>query len=338
MLLPNLLSNLLCSLFATFCLSSDPSIPLQPIIENSVPPKEIVVIQSSENNENYFSSNEEGIISKTDLEGIVDFDGSSFELGTSTIVLAMNITEAMVETINYIQSFAAAPVVYAPKDFAPVDSVGDQYAKWVETAWINTVASTNIDNRATITIEDVIERIQDATSSPEATIPIIIVTSTPTAILHIVINAISIGTASSTLDEFVEIYNPTADLVSLDGWKLKRVTASGKTENYLVRPFPSDMSIASKQHFLIAHPSGYSTTTNRAAPDLFYTTASSIAPSNTIILFNGQGEVVDLVGFGEATQFEGAPAFELSNDGQALARTEAIDTDNNSVDFKLISR
>jgi len=345
----NLFGNLLCSLFAIFCLSPAPSITPQAIIENPVLPQEFVIIETSENNENYFLSTEEGIISKIDWEGIVDFE-ETIAISTSTQATSTEIIIA----INQIESFAAAPAVYAPKDFAPVDPVGDKYAAWLKTAWINTVTTT-IQHAVVITDDSVLENVQDNTTSTssispveypeqeretdlflEEIIPIVTVTSTVTSTLHLIINAISIGTASSTLDEFVEIYNPTTESMSLDGWKLQRVTASGKTENYLVRPFPSDKSIASQGYFLIVHPDGYSTTTPEAMmPDLVYTTATSIASSNIIILFNGQSEVVDLVGYGEASQFEGAPASELKNDGQALVRTEASDTDQNNADFTL---
>lgn len=332
----NYISSLLCSLFTVSCLSvaaeTPPAIIIQPIS-----PQAITTIQPVENNENDPSVLEEGIVSNPDLDGIVDLDdGGEPDYSTSTVVALA--TPAASNTINYIESFASAQAVYAPKDFAPLDPVGDQYAKWLETAWINAVVPANNDNATTAT-ENTVVNDDSASSSIDAPIIITVVTSTPTSTLHLVINAVSIGTASSTIDEFVEIYNPTALTINLSGWKLERVTASGKTENYLVRPFPDGASIKSHGYFLIAHPAGYSTgTPDRVLPDLVYTTASSVASSNSIILFNSGGEVIDLVGYGQASQFEGAPAAELLNDGQVLTRIEAIDTDHNDVDFKLMAR
>src|SRR3989344_6510818 len=254
MLLPNLFSNLLCSLFAISCFSLPTNVSSTPIIaKESIPSKGIVIAQPAENNENYFLSIEEGIVSKTDWEGIVDFE----EVVMATTSIESTSTEIII-AISQIESFAAAPAVYAPKDFAPVDPIGEQYAVWLKAAWINTVTSTNADNSSTTTIEnleeiiiddEIKEIIQDTASSTGPIVSNITATSTPPTILHIVINAISIGTASSTLDEFIEIYNPTVDPISLDGWKLQRVTASGKTENYLVRPFPFDATIKSQGYF-----------------------------------------------------------------------------------------
>lgn len=282
-------------------------------------------------------------MAKTDLEGIVDFE-EAIAASTSTSATSTEI----ITPIKLIASFASAPAsaIYAPKDFAPVDPVGDQYALWLKTAWINPAVADQPGPTTTENFQEIIitagltpktENVVSATASlsprDEVTAP------TVTSSLHLVINAISIGAASSTLDEFIEIYNSTSEVISLADWKLKRVTASGKTENYLVRPFPAESIISSRGYFLIAHPEGYSaTTSSRGSANAVYTTASSIASSNTIILYDALGEVVDLVGYGEAAQFESAPAQELVNDGQILTRVGGIDTDHNNLDFKLISR
>lgn len=332
----NFFSNLLCSIFAISCLSLPPEIP-QLAIENSVILKEVIVVKSIGSNYTDLSLYEEGIVSKTDLNGIVDFEEVVISTTSTDIVLATS-TETI--DVKPIASFSFVPVADTPKDPAPVDPAGDQFALELATAWITATTSTNVSASTTTTqnnIEiignDIVENNKNTTSSLEI-IPVTRATATTT--LHLVINAISIGTASSTIDEFIKIYNPTSETVSLDGWKLQRVTASGKTENYLVRPFLADAAILSGGYFLVAHPEGYSTTTpGRLLPDAVYTTGSSIASSNTIILFDSDGEIVDMVGYGEATQFEEAPASELNNDGQVLMRTDGADTDNNSVDFKL---
>jgi len=125
---------------------------------------------------------------------------------------------------------------------------------------------------------------------------------------HIVISEIKItGGSGKSTDEFIELYNPTDDEISLVGWQLIKKTASGN-EYPLVEDF-TEQKISSHSFYLIVHPAGY---LGEVQPDYYYTTTNSIADNNTIILLNSINEEVDKVGFGSALDFE---AEALSNPG-----------------------
>lgn len=149
---------------------------------------------------------------------------------------------------------------------------------------------------------------------------------------HVIIREIQVS-GSSTTDEFVELYNPTSAPINLEGWRLSRRTASGHETN-LLSVFPS-ITLAPGQYFLVAHPTGYAGT---VASDAIYSTAESLASNNTVVLYSDAGAtIVDMVGFGTASSFEGASAPNPAS-GQSVERrldseSLIIDTDNNAADF-----
>ena len=125
---------------------------------------------------------------------------------------------------------------------------------------------------------------------------------------HVVISEVQItGGSGKSTDEFIELYNPTEAAVSLDGWQLMKKTGSGN-EYVLVENFGT-VTVPSHSFFLIAHPAGYLGATQ---PDLYYSSTNSVSSNNTIILVDNDGNEVDKLGLGSASDFEGEA---ISNPG-----------------------
>lgn len=149
---------------------------------------------------------------------------------------------------------------------------------------------------------------------------------------YVIINQIQIAGIDSTKDEFVELYNPTDQDINLENYRLSRKTKSGSQYNLLTK-FPN-VIIKAQGYFLIAHPETY---TYETEPDEIYSTSTSISDDNTIILYSDQGDtIIDLVGLGEAGEFETISAQNPAK-GQSLKRINYQDTDDNSVDFEIIN-
>jgi hypothetical protein len=151
------------------------------------------------------------------------------------------------------------------------------------------------------------------------------------AALHIIINEIQTAGATSN-DEFVEIFNPSDTSIVLDGYKLSKKTKSGSESTLLSAATSTKFlgTIPAHGYFLIAHPDYKGI----ASADLTYSSSSSLSGDNTLLLYDKSGTLLDKVGFGGATDFESAPAFNpLSS--QSIARSNFSDTDNNASDFSV---
>ncbi len=174
--------------------------------------------------------------------------------------------------------------------------------------------------------------------------------TTSTQAENVIISEIQISGATAD-DEFVELYNPTASDINLQGWKLaRRITSATSSYSYnLLSSFPA-ATIPSHGYFLIAHPTGY----DGAVPaDQTYSSDSYyIASDNAVILYSDAGQtIVDLVGFGTASSSETAtianPAANQSVERKSCSTSTAAtlfsgehkwqgngyDLDDNSQDF-----
>ncbi|GEM_PF-4247595 len=151
---------------------------------------------------------------------------------------------------------------------------------------------------------------------------------------HILIVEVQIAGLKAT-DEFVELFNPTNSEINLERYKLKKKSSTG-SETLLVSNFPN-VTIPAYSYFLITHPTDYS---GLPKADLIYSTSSqSLAKDNSILVLNNNNEVIDILGWGKAVDFEGQTAH-TPEGGLSLQRAKEehnifIDTDNNMTDFSV---
>ncbi len=151
---------------------------------------------------------------------------------------------------------------------------------------------------------------------------------------HVVISELSTGSVSAASQEFIELYNPTASVVSLSSWQLEYKSATATSAAWSKRATLSG-SIASFGFYLVATkgfvPSGDSLLTDGMAES-----------AGHVRLLDQASQVVDLVGYGataNASETSPAPA---AGDGHSLERLPGAsnalagnsqDTGNNSQDF-----
>jgi predicted extracellular nuclease len=142
-------------------------------------------------------------------------------------------------------------------------------------------------------------------------------------------------------NDFIELRNTSDTAVNLTGWSVQYASASGDT--WQVTKLPDNFVLQPGQYLLVQEAVGAGGTTALPQPDATGTipmgaTGGKIALSSTAAALSGTrptANVVDFVGFGTATAFEGSAATPAVSNTLAALRKEGgcVDTDNNASDF-----
>ncbi len=164
---------------------------------------------------------------------------------------------------------------------------------------------------------------------------------------HLVISQVYGGggnTGSYWKQDFIELYNPTADTVFLSGWSVQYASATGNFGT--IRSLLSGY-VAPGRYFLIREAQGAGGTANLPAPDLIANpdsitmsgTNAKIALCNKTSFLTGScpagDSIVDFVGYGSANCYEGSGACAVLSNTTSGSRNNrgCTDTDNNTSDF-----
>lgn len=137
------------------------------------------------------------------------------------------------------------------------------------------------------------------------------------------------GNSGSVLNnDFVELYNPTGAPIDVTGWVIEQRSAS----NGLGGKATLTGVVPAKGYFLVQGAAGNNSPEPGPAPDATATFNFS-GKQAVAVLNDASGARVDLVGWGTATQFEGAAAPATANSTSIQRAAVGVDTDNNAADF-----
>jgi hypothetical protein len=161
----------------------------------------------------------------------------------------------------------------------------------------------------------------------------------------VLISEVKIGSSENNKDEFVEIYFPSqnSDLLNqndldLTCWSLEKYSSQSRDNesHSLTVLIPSSKfkgKIKPNGFFLITS----SSTKDKYQADLSYPQSYYISKNNTLVLKNPNGEIVDMVGFGDDKDkiynFESQPFLGKDFKNKSIHRKNFIDTNNNQKDF-----
>lgn len=140
-------------------------------------------------------------------------------------------------------------------------------------------------------------------------------------------------------NDFVELFNRGSSAVSISGWTIQYASASGSSWDRAAL----SGTIQPGQYFLVQLARGTGGSAALPTPDAtggvnLSATSGKVALVNSSNPLTGPSpsgtQVVDFVGYGNATFAEGRPAPELTNTTAAVRRGGGCtDTDNNQADF-----
>ncbi|MBI5649651.1 MAG: lamin tail domain-containing protein [Chloroflexi bacterium] len=165
------------------------------------------------------------------------------------------------------------------------------YSQSVSTPTTTSTSTSTLTPTATATQSRTPTSTATNTSSPTRA-------STPFPARAIVINEIAWGgTAASSTDEWIELFNPTAASITLNAWTL----SDGGDINVT---FPVTATIPAFGYFLLERTSD--TTISDIRADLIYTGGLRNDPSETLTLRDPSNTIVDTANSGSATWFGGS--------------------------------
>ena len=152
------------------------------------------------------------------------------------------------------------------------------------------------------------------------------------------------GNSGSTyINDFIELFNPTAAPISLNGWSVQYNSATSTTTTWQITNLPN-VTLQPGQYFLIQEAAGAGGTTALPTPDATGTIALSATAGKVVLVTNTtafaiqcpSAGVLDLVGFGTtANCFEGAGPTPPPANATAVLRAAngCTDANNNATDF-----
>ena len=154
---------------------------------------------------------------------------------------------------------------------------------------------------------------------------------------HLVVSEVVTGGASAS-DEFIEIYNPTAAALPLEGLELIYVTASGATISRRAAWALGTPELGPGRHLLVANELG----AYAGIADALYASGMASTGGSVALRIQGAGQALDAVGWGSAASLwiEGRPA-PAPPAGSSLERLpggssgSTSDTDDNLADFAI---
>lgn len=173
---------------------------------------------------------------------------------------------------------------------------------------------------------------------------------------HVVISQVYGGGGSfgaTYMNDYIELFNPSTTDILLSGWSLQYASVTGNFGSATGTLTMLGGTIGAGRYLLVQEAQGAGGTTLLPTPDLIdapginlSATGAKLAlvSTSTSLDCNGASTpcsdfqlatIVDLVGWGEASFFEGAGAGPATSNITALFRADGgcTDTDNNSADF-----
>jgi hypothetical protein len=158
---------------------------------------------------------------------------------------------------------------------------------------------------------------------------------------HVVINEIqtSSGSNDGQYDDWVEFYNPTASAIDLGSSSIQKTSAAGTS---LYRKALSGTIAAGGYFLIVRNHASTSQALKDAANVLAAGSSFSLVDNSIIYLVNNNEDIVsssdpdivDFVGLGSSSYFEGSGAAQNPPEGKSIARIpDGEDNNQNATDF-----
>ncbi len=146
----------------------------------------------------------------------------------------------------------------------------------------------------------------------------------PFASANVIITEVHYDPSLSESDsEYIELYN-LGDEIDISGWKLNTTSIQAT--------IPDNTVLKANTSFLIADEDDNEVWPEEWSEPDFVDEITLPNTNSGVQLLDSQGQLVDVVGWGDSLIYEGTPADDV-DEGTSLSRNNFVDTNNNSFDF-----
>lgn len=155
------------------------------------------------------------------------------------------------------------------------------------------VAASSVETTATVFIATSVMMSPAASTS----LPVIVQSVDPPVFRakNIVISEILAGIDANADYEFIELYNPTQNIIDLTGWSIKKRNSKNNEETLVTAKKFQEKKIAPNKYLLLANEGGYN---GNIQADILWPKSYSLAyANNAIILYNNEGKAIEDIGW-----------------------------------------
>lgn len=110
---------------------------------------------------------------------------------------------------------------------------------------------------------------------------------------RIIISEIMVGVDKNANYEFIELYNPTPNIIDLTGWSIKKKNSGGGESTLISSSRFENKIILPNQYFLLANEGGYGPAVSPQADVLWPKSYTLSNKNNAIILYNSSEKGIE---------------------------------------------
>mgnify|MGYP001597435978 CR=1 FL=1 len=128
---------------------------------------------------------------------------------------------------------------------------------------------------------------------------------------NVLVSEIMAGKSDNASYEFVELYNPTSELIDLTGWSVKKKSSTGVESTLVSESRLNGKIIPANKHFLLARENWYD---GPVVADVLWASSNSLAyENNSVVIYNADDELMEEIAWTEIPADKSYKRISLNN-------------------------
>jgi hypothetical protein len=146
--------------------------------------------------------------------------------------------------------------------------------------------------------------------------------------IRILFSEIRIIEGTSTVGEYIELYNPNDFEVNLTDWRIEKINSKGNPQPFIAKSKLKNITIKPFSYLLLVNSSTLETITT--TPDIVYALSYNLTNNNGLRLIDKDNKIVDEVCWGDIDNYSNC-APNPSNNNFSLQRKKTFNSDEDNI-------